>query len=60
MPLPIRCSNFLNDTILKLEKNFGIDAQKFGIACLVAFGYRKKEPGRKTRQSLDEILAWYN
>ena len=43
-----------------LEKDFGIDAQKFGIACMVAFGYRKKEPGVKTRQSLDEIVAWYN
>ncbi|UCD79363.1 MAG: nitroreductase family protein [Desulfobacterales bacterium] len=42
-----------------LEKDLGIDTDKFGIACMVAFGYRKTEPGAKTRQSMDEIVAWY-
>ena len=43
-----------------LEKESGIDTKKFGISCMVAFGYRKTEPGEKTRQSMDKIVAWYN
>ena len=43
-----------------LEKDLGIAIEKFGISCMVAFGYRIAEPGSKTRQSLDEIVAWYN
>jgi len=43
-----------------LEQDLGVDTEKFGISCMVAFGYRKAEPGAKTRQSIDEIVAWYN
>ena len=43
-----------------LETDLGIDSEKFGISCMVAFGYRKAEPGAKTRQSIDDIVAWYN
>ena len=43
-----------------LDKDLGIDTEKFGIACMVAFGYRKTEPGTKTRQSMDEIVTWYS
>ena len=43
-----------------LKKDLGIDTEKFGIACMVAFGYRKTEPGTKTRQPMDEIVTWYN
>jgi nitroreductase len=43
-----------------LEQDLGVDTEKFGISCMVAFGYRKAEPGAKTRQSMDEIVAWYN
>ena len=43
-----------------LEKNFDIDVAKFGISCMVAFGYRNAEPGQKTRQSIDDIVTWYN
>ena len=43
-----------------LETNLGIDSERFGISCMVAFGYRKAEPGAKTRQSIDDIVAWYN
>ncbi|NUC20260.1 NAD(P)H-dependent oxidoreductase (plasmid) [Bacillus mycoides] len=36
-----------------------IDGNDFGVACMVAFGYRKEDPKRpKTRQNLDEIVAW--
>jgi nitroreductase len=43
-----------------LETDLGIDIEKFGISCMVAFGYRIAEPGAKTRQSIDDIVAWYN
>lgn len=43
-----------------LEKDLDVDIKKFGISCMVAFGYRIIEPGAKTRQSIDEIVAWYN
>ena len=42
-----------------LNKDLGIDTKKFGVSCMVAFGYRKKEPGAKTRQSMDKIVEWY-
>lgn len=42
-----------------LKKDLDIDTEKFGISCMVAFGYRKKEPGAKTLQSMDKIVAWY-
>ncbi|MDQ0884838.1 NAD(P)H-dependent oxidoreductase [Peribacillus sp. V2I11] len=36
-----------------------IDGNDFGVACMVAFGYRKEDPKRpKTRQNLDEIVEW--
>jgi len=43
-----------------LKKDLGIDTEKFGVACMVAFGYRKTEPAIKTRQSLNEIVTWYS
>ncbi len=43
-----------------LEKDLGIDTEKFGISCMVAFGYRKTGPGAKTRQSMDKIVRWYH
>ncbi|MDQ1234134.1 nitroreductase [Paenibacillus sp. SORGH_AS306] len=36
-----------------------IDKHEFGVACLVAFGYREEEPKRpKMRQPLEEIVVW--
>ncbi|WHY54611.1 NAD(P)H-dependent oxidoreductase [Peribacillus simplex] len=36
-----------------------IDSNDFGVACMVAFGYRKEDPKRpKTRQNLDGIVEW--
>jgi nitroreductase len=43
-----------------MKKHFGIDSEKFGVSCMVTFGYRKKEPRSKTRQTLDKIIEWYN
>ncbi|MBD2867867.1 NAD(P)H-dependent oxidoreductase [Paenibacillus arenilitoris] len=31
---------------------------EFGVACMVAFGYRIKEPREKTRQPLEQSVAW--
>ncbi|ALC83910.1 MULTISPECIES: NAD(P)H-dependent oxidoreductase [Bacillus] len=36
-----------------------IDGNDFGVACMVAFGYRKEDPKRpKARQNLNEIVEW--
>ncbi|QGQ48106.1 NAD(P)H-dependent oxidoreductase [Metabacillus sediminilitoris] len=36
-----------------------INANDFGVACMVAFGYRQEDPKRpKTRQNLDEVVEW--
>lgn len=43
-----------------LANDFDIDTEKFGISCMVAFGYRDKEPSAKTRQPLENIIKWYN
>ena len=43
-----------------LAGDFDIDIEKFGISCMVAFGYRDKEPPAKTRQPLENIIKWYN
>ncbi|MEE9435925.1 MAG: NAD(P)H-dependent oxidoreductase [Candidatus Adiutricales bacterium] len=43
-----------------LAGDFDIDIEKFGISCMVAFGYRDAEPSAKTRQPLENIIKWYN
>ncbi|MDO7486949.1 NAD(P)H-dependent oxidoreductase [Peribacillus frigoritolerans] len=36
-----------------------ININDYGVACMVAFGYRQEDPKRpKTRQNLDEIVEW--
>lgn len=40
--------------------DFGIDADEFGVACMVSFGYRVNEQLKKTRQSIEDITQWYN
>jgi nitroreductase len=38
-----------------------LDLQQWGVAYLVAFGYRKEQPARdKTRQGLDAVVEWVN
>ena len=45
------------EDILTKEKIF--DKDHFGIACMVAFGYRKIEPKKgKTRREMIEIIKW--
>ena len=51
---------FVADKIESVMKNyFGIDPQRFGVSCMVGFGYRKIEPRPKTRQPLEKIVDWF-
>lgn len=43
-----------------LTDEFNIDILEFGVACMVGFGYRINEQGKKTRQNIDEITQWFN
>lgn len=50
---------FERDNIEKVLIEEGImDPDHFGISCMVAFGYRQHEPGKKTRQSADQVIQW--
>ncbi len=42
-----------------LENDFGIDIAKFGISCMVTFGYRLKPGREKTRHRMEDIARWY-
>ncbi len=42
-----------------LKDHLGIEIDKFGVAYMVAFGYRLKDPRPKTRQTLEQIVKWY-
>ncbi len=42
-----------------LAEEFAIDSAEFRVAHMVAFGYRKEQPGDKTRLKLEEISSWY-
>ncbi len=42
-----------------LAQHFDVDREKFGIAYMLCFGYRVKEPRPKTRQPLEKIVKWY-
>ncbi len=41
-----------------LKEDLGVETDKFGISCMVAFGYRVREGRQKTRQSMEEITRW--
>ncbi|HOY69737.1 MAG TPA: NAD(P)H-dependent oxidoreductase [Methylotenera sp.] len=44
------------DAILK--EDFGINTQQYGIAYMVAFGYRINPPKAKTRRLASEVITW--
>ena len=51
---------FVAEEIEKLmHTDFGINADHYGVSCMVTFGYRKNEAHPKTRQSMNEIVQWY-
>ncbi|OWR31826.1 NAD(P)H-dependent oxidoreductase [Saccharibacillus sp. O23] len=35
-----------------------MDAERFGLACMAAFGYRAGEASVKTRRAIDEVVEW--
>jgi nitroreductase len=41
-----------------LEENGILDRSELGLSCMVAFGYRIKEPRPKTRQPMESIVEW--
>ncbi|CAM4127272.1 MULTISPECIES: NAD(P)H-dependent oxidoreductase [Flavobacterium] len=42
-----------------LQEKFGIDTNKYGLAYMVAFGYRKEEPVRtKSRRNIEDVVSW--
>ncbi|MFK5985288.1 MAG: NAD(P)H-dependent oxidoreductase [Pseudomonadota bacterium] len=43
-----------------LENDFNIDISEFGLACMVAFGYRIDKQLVKTRQNIEDITHWYD
>lgn len=51
---------FNKKQVTAILQNEGIiKANDFGVACMVAFGYRQEDPKRpKTRQNLDDIVEW--
>jgi nitroreductase len=50
---------FQKDNVEQLLEEEGIlDRNQFGVACMVAFGYRVREPREKTRQPIDRVVQW--
>lgn len=41
-----------------LEEAGILDRRQYGLACMVAFGYRMREPRSKTRQPLEQVVEW--
>jgi nitroreductase len=41
-----------------VAESLGVDTETFGVAVMVAFGYRIQEPKGKTRQKMEDIVEW--
>jgi len=51
---------FHADAVEKVMKeDFGVDTERFGVAVMVAFGYRVEAQKIKTRQAMEDITQWY-
>ncbi|WP_242402282.1 NAD(P)H-dependent oxidoreductase [Methylophilus sp. OH31] len=46
------------ETDALLAEQFGVNLQEYGLAYMVAFGYRKHEPKAKTRRALSQVVTW--
>ncbi len=46
------------ETDALLAEQFGVNLQEYGLAYMVAFGYRKVEPRPKTRRPIEQIVSW--
>ncbi len=43
-----------------MASEFNVDTEMFGVAVMVAFGYRKESQKVKTRQNMQDITEWYH
>ena len=41
-----------------VREEFDVDTEEFGVAVMVAFGYRVNAPKPKTRQPMEDIVEW--
>lgn len=46
------------ETDALLADKFGVNLKEYGLAYMVAFGYRKHEPRAKTRRAIDQLVSW--
>lgn len=50
---------FERDPVNRILREEGIsDGEQFHLVCMVAFGYRVREPRPKTRREISEIVVW--
>lgn len=50
---------FQKANVESLLRDAGIlSGNEFGLSCMVAFGYRAREPREKTRRPVDEVVQW--
>ena len=49
---------FDKEAVERILREEGILEDGFGVACMVAFGYRVREPREKTRQPMEDVTAW--
>ena len=42
-----------------LEKDFNVNLKEYGVAYMLAFGYRVKAPRQKTRRPLEQMVRWF-
>jgi len=54
---PIEGFDHVKVSEILAEKNI-LENNRFGLATMVAFGYRKEEPRPKARQSVEKIVQW--
>jgi nitroreductase len=41
-----------------VREELGVETEEFGVAVMVAFGYRVNDPKPKTRQPMEDIVEW--
>jgi nitroreductase len=46
------------ETDALLAEQFGVNLEEYGLAYMVAFGYRKNEPRPKTRRNMNQVVTW--
>jgi nitroreductase len=49
---------FDKESVERILREEGILEDGFGVACMVAFGYRVREPREKTRQPIEAVTVW--